>query len=271
MKKLELSISVVLYKNDSAEIETLINCVSKTRLNYKLYLVDNSPDDRLQTLAGTPNIEYIFNNKNVGFGHAQNIAIERSLDQSIYHLILNPDISFEEGTLENIFFFMQENKDIGQLMPKVFYPDGNVQKLCKLLPHPFDLIGRRFFGNSKLFKKRNDQYELSYFAYNKLLDTPNLSGCFMFLRTDVLKQVGGFDTRYFMYLEDFDLTRRINKVARTVFYPGASVTHGFSKGSYTNPTLFRYHVISAIKYFNKWGWFFDKERNVLNKKVLSQL
>jgi GT2 family glycosyltransferase len=207
MKELDLTVSVVLYQNDSAEIDALINCISKTTLSYKLYLVDNSPVDELKMFANRINTEYIFNKKNVGFGHAQNIAIEKAIDKSNYHLILNPDISFQSGTLESIFSFMQSNKDVGQLMPKVFYPDGNVQKLCKLLPHPFDLIGRRFFGNSKLIKKRNDQYELSNFTYDKILDTPNLSGCFMFLRTDVLKQVGGFDNRYFMYLEDFDLTR----------------------------------------------------------------
>ncbi|MEP6844372.1 MAG: glycosyltransferase family 2 protein [Panacibacter sp.] len=271
MKEFELTISVVLYQNDPAEIEQLIACIADTELNYRLYLIDNSPHDSLRIFAGEKNTEYFFNNKNIGFGHAQNIAIAKAMDRSKYHLIINPDITFEKGTLENIFVFMEENADIGQLMPKVFYPDGEVQKLCKLLPHPLDLIGRRFFGNLKLMQQRNAQYELSNFCYNKILDTPNLSGCFMFIRTNILKQAGGFDTRFFMYLEDFDLTRRINKVARTVFYPGASVVHGFGKGSYKNKTLFRYHMVSAVKYFNKWGWLFDRDRSSLNKKVLAQL
>ena len=266
-----LSISVILYNNDPDEISQLISCIEQIELNYRLIMIDNSSTDTLNVFSKARNTEYYFNNKNLGFGLAQNIAISKITGKSKYHLILNPDITFQAGTLEAIYAFMEQNPDIGQLMPKVYYPNGEIQKLCKLLPHPFDLIGRRFFGNSKLIKKRNDQYELSNFTYDKILDTPNLSGCFMFLRTDVLKQVGGFDNRYFMYLEDFDLTRRINKIARTVFFPGASVVHGFSKGSYKNPTLFRYHIISAIKYFNKWGWLFDKEREDLNKKVLSQL
>lgn len=271
MKEFDLTIAVVLYQNDPAEIAQLMACINQTSLHYRLYLIDNSPEDKLKIFAESANTEYYFNKKNTGFGHAQNIAIEKAIGKSKYHLILNPDIIFEKGTLENIFAFMEANADIGQLMPKIFYPDGEIQKLCKLLPHPLDLIGRRFLGNSKIMQKRNAQYELSSFAYDKILDTPNLSGCFMFIRTTALKRVGGFDNRYFMYLEDFDLTRRINKVARTVFYPGASVVHGFSKGSYSNPTLFRYHIVSAIKYFNKWGWFFDKERTSLNKKVLEQL
>lgn len=271
MKEFDLTISVVLYRNDPSEIEQLINCITSTTLNYRLYLIDNSPANQLQIFSKAENTQYLLNKKNIGFGHAQNIAIEKAIDKSKYHLILNPDITFEKGTLENIFAFMEANVDIGQLMPKVFYPDGETQKLCKLLPHPLDLIGRRFLGNLRMMQKRNELYELSSFSYDKILDTPNLSGCFMFIRTDVLKKTGGFDTRFFMYLEDFDLTRRINKIARTVFYPGASVVHGFSKGSYSNPTLFRYHIVSAIKYFNKWGWFFDKDRTSLNKKVLTQL
>ena len=271
MKKISLSISVTLYKNSPEEIRALIDCIEKTSLDYQLFLIDNSPTKDLEIFSQAANTEYVYNNKNLGFGHAQNIAISKALDNSNYHLVLNPDITFGKGTLENIYMFMELNQDIGQLMPKIFYPDGEIQRLCKLLPHPVDLIGRRFLGRLSYMKNRNKLYELEHFKYDKLLDTPNLSGCFMFIRTSVLKQVKGFDTRFFMYLEDFDLTRRINKIARTVFYPGASVIHGYSKGSYTNPTLFKYHIISAIKYFNKWGWFFDKERSELNKKVLAQL
>jgi GT2 family glycosyltransferase len=271
MKKISLSISVTLYKNSPEEIRALIDCIEKTSLDYQLFLIDNSPTKDLEIFSQAANTEYVYNNKNLGFGHAQNIAISKALDNSNYHLILNPDITFDKGTLENIYTFMELNQNIGQLMPKIFYPDGEIQRLCKLLPHPVDLIGRRFLGHLSYIKNRNKLYELEHFKYDKLLDTPNLSGCFMFIRTSVLKEVKGFDTRFFMYLEDFDLTRRINKISRTVFYPGASVTHAFNKGSYANPILLKYHIVSAIKYFNKWGWLFDADRTMLNNKVLQQL
>jgi GT2 family glycosyltransferase len=271
MKKFDLTLSVVLYKNDPAEIKKLVDCIAQTELNYRLFLIDNSPTDLLKIFTKEKNTEYYFNNKNIGFGRAQNVAINKALNQSKYHLILNPDISFEKGALENMYAFMEQNRDIGQLMPKVCYHNGNVQRLCKLLPRPLDLIGRRFFNNYNLFKKRNKVYELNGFDYNKILDTPSLSGCFMFIRMDILKQVKGFDPRFFMYLEDFDMTRRIHKITRTIFYPYTTIVHKFNKGSFSDSTLFVYHTISAIKYFNKWGWFLDKERDILNKKVLSQI
>ena len=83
----------------------------------------------------------------------------------------------------------------------------------------------------------------------------------MFLRTSVLKRVGGFDETYFLYMEDLDLCRRIGQVARTVFYPAVSVMHGYQKGSYKSSRLLKHHLRSAVRYFNKWGWFFDAERD----------
>lgn len=90
-------------------------------------------------------IIYIFNNANLGFGKGHNIALRKSIEENIsYHLVLNPDVYFEEGVLEELYNFMEENQDVGLVMPKVLYSDGRLQHLCKLLPTPFDLFGRRF-------------------------------------------------------------------------------------------------------------------------------
>ena len=265
----DITASIVLYENDQSVRKT-INSFLATSLKHKLFLIDNSPSNKLKSLAKN-NIEYIFNNKNLGFGKAHNIALRKSVDQSLYHLVLNPDIEFDEGVLEKIFDFMQLHKDAGQLLPKVFYKNGNLQKLCHLLPQPGNLISRRFFENTKWSKKLNDKYELNGFAYDKCLNIPNLSGCFMFLRCDVLKQTGLFDERYFMYMEDIDLCRRIHAISKTVFLPDVSIIHGFEKESYTNKVVLKYHIQSAIKYFNKWGWAFDKERRFFNKRILNEV
>ena len=268
---IDLTCSIVLYKTDASDLERAIGSLLDTSLAVKLYLVDNSPDNRLSTIVQDNRVEYIFNNENKGFGAAHNIAIKKGQQLAKYHLILNPDIEFERGVLEKIFHFMENNPQIGQLLPKVLYKDGNIQKLCKLLPTPYDLIGRRFFKDSKWALERNRRYELDMFKYDKLINIPNLSGCFMFIRSSVLEATGGFDDRYFMYMEDLDLTRRIHALAETVFFPDVHIYHGYTKGSYANPQLLKYHIISAIKYFNKWGWLFDKQRTRLNKEVLDML
>jgi GT2 family glycosyltransferase len=272
----KLNVSIVLYKNNLKQVENAIKSVLASRLDLRLYLVDNSEEDNLKSLKKLDNrIEYIFNNANLGFGKAHNIAMRKSIENSVpYHLVLNPDVYFDEGVLEELYEYMEGNKDVGLVMPKVLYPDGRIQYLCKLLPTPFDLFGRRFlnfYPFKKYIEKRNEIYELRFTGYDKIMEVPYLSGCFMFIRTKVLEKVGLFDERFFMYLEDTDLSRRIHKMAKTIYYPHVHIYHEYGKGSYKNKKLLKYHIESAIKYFNKWGWFFDKERREINKKVLSKL
>ena len=218
---------------------------------------------------------YRFSGENLGFGKANNIAMRESIEEGVeYHLLVNPDVYFEPGTIKTLVEFMDANPDVGLVMPKIIYPDGSTQHLCKLIPTPFDLIGRRFFGwgpFKKYVDKRNDLFELRGACYEKQMDVPILSGSFMLLRTSVLKEVGLFDERYFMYLEDFDLCRRVGEVSRTTYFPEASVVHEYKKGSYFNRRLFKHHVVSALKYFMKWGWFFDKKRAIRNKQCLEDL
>jgi len=272
----DLSVSIVLYHNKKEQVEKVIYSVLNTNLKIRLFLLDNSTYDDLKSLSNIDNrIEYIFNNANLGFGKAHNIALKKSIEKNIpYHLVLNPDVYFEKGVLEELYRFMESNKDVGLVMPKVLYPNGDIQYLCKLLPTPLDLFGRRFlnFGPfRKIIEKRNEVYELRFTGYDKIMEVPYLSGCFMFIRTEVLKKVGLFDERFFMYLEDTDLSRRIHRVSKTIYYPEVSIYHEYGKGSYKNPKLLKYHLDSAMKYFNKYGWLFDKERFEINKKILEKL
>lgn len=264
-----LSCSIVLYKHKPDDISPLINCILATTINVKLYLIDNSPTNELSVLATSDSIEYIFNNANVGYGAGHNIAMRKALGTSKYHVVLNPDILFNAGTLENIYRFIEQYPEVGHVMPKIVYADGSIQYTCKLVPTPFDLIIRRFLPAS-FTKHRKSYFEMHKSGYNKTMEVPYLSGCFMFLRLAVVEQVGFFDERFFMYPEDIDLTRRINKVAKTVFYPGAQAIHGYERGSYKSKTLLWIHLTNMIKYFNKWGWFFDRDRRMINKKILQQ-
>jgi GT2 family glycosyltransferase len=110
-----------------------------------------------------------------------------------------------------------------------------------------------------------DRYEFRHKDYNKMMDVPNLSGCFMFMRTTALKEVGGFDEGYFMYLEDVDLVRRINEKYSTIYNPEVFICHAYAKESYKGSKLMRYHIRSAFYYFNKWGWLFDARRKQVNR------
>jgi hypothetical protein len=92
-------------------------------------------------------------------------------------------------------------------------------------------------------------------GYDTIYDVESMSGAFMFCRTDVLRELGGFDPRYFMYFEDFDLTRRFQEHGfRTVYYPYVTITHLWERSVHKSLRLTCLFTISMFRYFNKWGW-----------------
>lgn len=255
---------IVMYQNDRTKLEAAIGSTLSSDLVEKLYLVDNSPTDALRDLANDDRIEYLHNPANPGFGAAHNLAIAAVLGNSRYHIVINPDVYFDAEAITSLVAFMDEHPEVGHTMPKVLYPNGDLQYLCKTNPTPFDLFARRFLpgGLQKLFAKRMAAYEYRDKDRNPahdydrtMFDIPYLSGCFMFLRTDTLERVGFFDERIFMYIEDADLTRRFLQVSRTAYFPGATIHHHFEKGSHRNRKLMWYSIQGAFVYFRKWGWF----------------
>lgn len=268
----DLSASIVVYKNAVEILEKTIQSFLRNTLDSKLYVLDNSPTDRLKVLVNDPRIIYRFNNRNVGFGAGHNTILREIINESKYHIILNPDVYFEQGVIQDVYTFMNQHSEIGQLMPKVLYPDGRLQPLCKLFPTPQKLIKRRFFNCYKSsLERENYRNELRFSGYDKIMDVPFLSGCFLFLRTEALKKVGLFEERYFLYTEDADLSRRIHKHYRTVYFPQVTIYHHSQRGSYQTFWLTWCNIKSAIRYFNRWGWLNDSEREFFNNRTIQQL
>ena len=158
LKKTMLNVSIVLYNQSRTEIIRLIETFLHSETVYEVFLIDNSPIENpdFKTLGAN----YHFTGKNLGYGTAHNIAIRKTIEQGLpYHLVINPDISFDPSILSEIEEFMNNNSDIGLLMPKILYPNGEIQYLCKLIPTPFDLIFRRFLPKSWT-KIRTQKFEL---------------------------------------------------------------------------------------------------------------
>lgn len=265
-----ITASIVTYHNNETELKEAIDSFLNTELDVKLFISDNSKDKNIEKLCVDKRVEYIYNNSNNGFGAGHNVAIKKSLDlESKFHLVINPDTFYNKGNLEKIISFMELNKDIGLLMPKILYPNGEIQYICKLLPTPFNLFARGFLPKFKCFEKINDNFEMRFTKYEKPMLVPYISGCFMVFRTEVFDKVGLFDENIFMYLEETDITRRImDKGYKTVMYPEAIVYHHWAKGNHNNRKLKIINIQSGIYYFNKYGWFFDRKRKKINEEIL---
>lgn len=265
--------SIVLYQNDIKELHRTIECTLASETLNKLYLIDNSSTDNLKILReiDTQRIVYLFQNNNLGFGKGHNIAIKESLQSQIsYHLVINPDIYFDHGTIESMVHYMSQDSNIGMLMPEILNEDQTVQNLPKLLPTPLSLFMRKSTFLKTYHKRFLDHYELRFVKRNQIYNVPILSGCFTLLNLGAIKEVGLYDDNFFMYFEDWDLSRRMHELYKTVYYPNVSVTHGYESGANKSRRLLKIFVDSYITYFNKWGWILDNNRKKVNKRALSQ-
>ena len=260
-----LNISIVLYHpNWEQEVLPLVEELLRVKNLRKLYLLDNSEEKQENFPMKSDKLRYMHMGANLGYGTAHNIALrESAYYKTAFHLVMNSDIRVKAEDIDAMHDWMLVNQQVGILMPKVLNPDGTQQYVAKRLPSPLDVFGRRFLP-AALMARRNKRYELRDLDLRRPINAPYLSGCFMFLRTKAAVEAGLFDERYFMYPEDIDLTRTIHRNYLTLYYPEWTVTHAHARDSYKNKHMLRIHIQNMCRYFNKWGWFFDKERQTFN-------
>ncbi len=275
-----ITASLVCYKTPAKELEPLFARLrGSTAPTVDWVVVDNAAVERPEEAKLLAAAVHRFGGRylpsaNVGFGSAHNLAL-RALEgtAAAFHLMLNPDILFGEEVLPSLMGVFAEHPRAVRVMPRVQFPDGREQKLCKLLPMPLDFALRRFLPRSLqvLAQGRLDRYELKGLADAPSVHVPFLSGCFIFSRWDTLRAVGGFDERYFLYMEDVDLCRRMAAQGDLLYWPAVYVTHGFHRGSHVSFQLMLRHLQSSWHYYNRWGWIGDREGARINREALAAL
>ncbi len=218
---------------------------------FKLYIVDNGSVDGTPEFIkeNYPEVCVIETKTNNGFGKGHNIVLPEI--ESDYHIVINPDIELRENTVEKIVSFMDSNKDIGVVSPKVCFPDGREQILGKRNPRLKYLVASRMRNESnpgKLLK----EYAMLDCDLSKTTDIENTTGCFIVFRTEIFKKLKGFDPKFFMYFEDADISRRANEITRVVYYPEAVIYHEWGRESKRNTKLMIIHIKSMFRYFFKW-------------------
>lgn len=254
-----VSVSVVTY-NSEDQIGMLLDSIQKyvKNVDLRIFVVDNCSHDRTLEIVRTKcsQATVIENKKNVGFGAGHNKVLD--LIDSEFHVCINPDITLNSDVISEMADYMKNNLDIGVISPKVLYPDGSVQILPKRDPRLRYLFARR--SKIKALKKCKDIYEMTDAGVDNTYDIEFASGCFIFVRTALLKKVGGFDECYFMYLEDADLSRMIREYARIQYNPAFTVYHHWRHAGAKQLNLLLIHVISMLKYLIKWGKISRKKK-----------
>ncbi len=259
--------SIVTFHTDPDELKHCLSLLRDSQCIKRIFVIDNSSLGALAHISGEFECCTYIPSSNVGYGAAHNIAINQSIaDNANYHLVLNSDLDFNPVDLHLIIDRMQKDDNIGLAHPRIISQSGKDMYTARQLPTPFISFARRFLP-AWLTENANRKYMLYDFNHDKEFTAPYFQGSFLALNVNVLRKVGLFDERFFMYPEDIDLSRRIFKKYKTVYFPELRVVHLHRAESYSSWKMTLIHILNMIKYYNKWGWFIDPERRRINKKL----
>lgn len=269
---MSVDVSIVTYNTEESELRKCLDCLMAETSSGTVHVIDNSSMPYIADICREYGGRVTYTpHPNTGYGDAHNTAIRKSMESCAgYHLVINSDVYFNAGTLDACVRYMEQNPDVAQLIPHTVYPDGSEQYVIHPLPTPFDMLLRGFLPES-WFKKRRRRYQLRDRDNTAIVNAPYHHGCFMLLRTSALTRTGIFDPRYFMYPEDIDLTRRIHRLYRTVYYPHATIIHAHRAESKKSWKMRRIHIVNMLRYFRKWGFFFDKDRRHTNRELFHSI
>ncbi|MHA7817032.1 MAG: glycosyltransferase [Pseudohaliea sp.] len=269
-----LTVSVVLYHSPlprlAATLRSLLAAIGEARRlgtlgEVTLWVVDNSVDAAYETAAReaadalvdeTRDLDYRFLalEENRGFGAGHNRVL---LDtDSDYHLVLNPDVELARDALARGLSLLAREPGIAALNPYAEGADGRREYLCKRHPSPGVLLLRGF---APPWLRRRAARRLAHYEARDLCDSlavaevPLLSGCFLLLRGRPARLSRGFDTGYFMYFEDFDLSRRLRPQGRLVYAPQVRIVHHGGYAANKGWRHVRWFLRSALRFFRQHG------------------
>jgi GT2 family glycosyltransferase len=237
------------------EVDKLASCLKRLdeRIGYAVVVNQYSLGDPIDALQGDADL-FIRLPSNMGYGSAINKAARRI--RSRWIAAVNTDISWSPGCFESLAGWLSDRQDVAMAVPKIVNESGEVQMLCKKDPSILAMASRRFIP-AWLKPRQLTKYDLDYICasedYDDIFDVEYLSGCCMIINRNLFEKIGGFDERFFLYLEDADLTRALREYGRCIHLPIASVVHFWGRGNYKSKRLAFVNIMSAIRYFGKWG------------------
>lgn len=267
----DIVVSLVLYEPPQGEADLAVHQVLRSDLSVHVIVVDNSKVPAMLFYEGDPRVTVIRTPQNLGYGKGHNLAIALGRQASNFHLIANTDLELPSSTIGALVNLMKADASVGLIAPQVIYPDGSRQANARLIPAPWDLIAKRMPFKNRAMRRRYERFLLTNWDHDRRADIPFLTGCFMLFRTSVLERLGGFDPRFFVFGEDVDLSRRAHRLTRTLFVPDVVVTHASRTESQPSMRLIALLAIGYMRYFNKWGWIRDAERETLNRTAIQRL
>jgi len=269
-----MTISIVIYRTP---IELIIRCLTsifqairyykdvESSLDVEIYIINNGSECldielrkseiyELLRLMGCVT-QIIEGHGNIGYGAAHNLTLEKGLGD--FQILMNPDVRLAQDSIMRGVQFLRSNPDTIAISPSQLTSEGERLPLSKRYPSVFDLF-LRGFGLDWLknqFRSRLNNYEMKDLdIHSPTKDVPLISGCYMLCRRSALRQVAGFDERYFLYFEDFDLSLRLGLIGKLAIVPGMSIEHDGGESAKKGLKHIFLFLHSAYKFFSTHGW-----------------
>lgn len=246
-------ISIVIVTHNSAPV--LTGCLASLHLALKgidseLVVVDNGSNDdsRRQTEQQFPNALVLVNEGNRGFAAACNQALEKTDGEFV--LFLNPDVELDSGCLDGLRSVIENDQEAGAVVPRMRYADGGFQATCRRFPTIYNMLFSRGSILGKLLGS-SDIYTLPDYPETTIVDA--VAATVLMIRRSLMIRMSGFDERFFMYMEDTDLSLRLNSLGyRNYFVPTAGGVHDWGQGSNVGGVVRAgRHHLSVWRYFLK--------------------
>ena len=249
-----LSACLVMYRCGD-EIDVALRCIQNADLEVSVFLSDNSPEEltaeRLKWAF--PGVVVIPQDKNVGISRAHNSILPQL--QSKYHLMLDTGVSFHPSLLRRMIAYMEAHPNIAVLSPRFFNEAGEELFFPRKQLSIRYLAGSALSGFGGFFLRWQHEYTMADQNVEMPVPIDTAPIHFMLIRTEVFRNLNGFDPRFFRLQEDADLCRSIrnNRLGSIVYHPEMQV---ILRQEAKSNLLFANHVHSfktVARYFIKWG------------------
>jgi GT2 family glycosyltransferase len=252
---LNISIVALNQLGDLRRLLPQLMCNLDPRIARVLLLDNRSTDGTYEYVKNQfPEIEYSFNAGTTGYGGNHNLNLRRS--DSKYFLVLNADMIVSSDMIVKLVRHMENDSGIVAATGLVHDTKGEIQGLVKAYPS-LTILVIRLLGMSNLagiFRKLNDRYETRDLGYNVDRDALIISGAFLLVSTAELRAVGGFNERYFLYFEDFDLCMRLKKRGRIRYFCDVQAVHLWHRDAHKSLRHMWWFICSAIRFFLNYGF-----------------
>jgi N-acetylglucosaminyl-diphospho-decaprenol L-rhamnosyltransferase len=211
----------------------------------EIVVVDNaSVDGSAEAAAGSfPDVVMVRPGRNLGYGAGANRGVAETA--APYLVVCNPDLVVVPGVVGRLVEVLEENGDVALVGPMIKELSGVVYPSGREFPSLADAVGHAFLGLVWGGNPWTRRYRHLGAEQHRAREADWVSGAFFLVRRVAFESVGGFDERYFMYLEDVDLCWRLHRAGWRVRYePEAAVVHEQGRSASRHPysMLLAHHV-----------------------------